>query len=78
MVKNVIGMNPNAKSAEDKDAKFRFETDFTVESDHYLRLNPISLFATNIRSYMGGKYNPWADAFKKETYAGGRKASIVP
>lgn len=43
-----------------------FATDKNQDSDFYLKGDPISLIATNVPSFMGGKANPWFDANKMQ------------
>jgi hypothetical protein len=49
-------------NGEPKMSKLLFATDKMYKSDFYLKGNPISLIATNVPSFMGGKANPWIDA----------------
>lgn len=42
--------------------KVMFATDKTHKTDFYLKGDPISLVATNVPSFMGGKAKPWTEA----------------
>lgn len=42
--------------------KILFATDRNIKTDFYLKGNPISIVATNVPSFMGGKAKPWTDA----------------
>jgi hypothetical protein len=42
--------------------KVLFATDKTRKTDFYLKGNPESLIATNVPSFMGGRFNPWVCA----------------
>ena len=52
---------------KDRDEKkLMFATDRKTQSQFYLRGNPVSLVATNIPSFMGGRSNPWMASEKFE------------
>lgn len=64
-IKELIDYSGEAKQGSDESfimSKFLFATDMSRNSDFYLKGNPISLIATNVPSFMGGKTNPWADS----------------
>lgn len=50
------------KKFENDMQKVLFATDKTRKTDFYLKGNPESLIATNVPSFMGGRFNPWVCA----------------
>lgn len=58
--------NDTLEKDETGTKRINIATGDEVQNGFKLKGTPISLIATNITSFMGGKYNPWADAFDRD------------